>query len=130
MEKRLKPREVASLNLACFPFLTKIKMKNIYNKGTFRSFEWGKIGSYLKKHGNKKWRRTKKSDIEDQLSETIKFFKQRRKKRKLIWVKITREINGRTDSDYRNFYSEKAFKDSIKRANVTRYFLINKTNKK
>ncbi|UFH33417.1 hypothetical protein LNP04_06840 [Chryseobacterium sp. C-71] len=105
-------------------------MKNIYNKGTFRSFEYGKIGPYLKKHGNKKWRRTEKSEIENQLSETIKFFKQRRKNRKLIWVKITREINGRTDSDYRSFNSEKSFKDSINRAHVTRYFLINKTNKK
>ncbi|MDY0931080.1 hypothetical protein [Chryseobacterium sp. CFBP8996] len=106
-------------------------MKNIYNKGTFRSFEYGKIGPYLKKHGNKKWRRTEKSEIEDQLSETIKIFKQRRKRHKLIWVKITSEVYGTTHSDYRSFYSEKAFRDSIKRAHVTRYFLINnKTNKK
>lgn len=106
-------------------------MKNVYNKGTYRSFEYGKIGSYLKRNGNKKWRRTEKSEIEDQLSETTKFFKQRQKRRKLIWVKITREINGTTDSDYKSFYSEKAFKSSINRAHVTRYFLINnKTNKK
>ncbi|MCX8524236.1 hypothetical protein OF897_09975 [Chryseobacterium formosus] len=105
-------------------------MKNIYNKGTFRSFEYGKIGPYLKKHGNKKWRRTEKLEIEDQLSETIKFFKQRRKRRKLIWVKITSESYGTTHSDYRSFYSEKAFKDSINRAHIARYFLINKTNKK
>jgi hypothetical protein len=104
-------------------------MKKIYNKGTFRSFEYGKIGPYLKKCGNKKWRRTEKSEIENQLSETIKFFKQRRKKRKLIWVKITKEIYGKTHSDYRSFDSEKAFKDSINRAHVTRYFLIHKTNK-
>ncbi|WP_332454037.1 hypothetical protein [Chryseobacterium aquaticum] len=105
-------------------------MKNIYNKGAFRSFEYGKIGPYLKKHGNKKWRRTKKSEIENQLSETIKFFKQRRNKRKLIWVKITREINGRTDSDYRSFYTEKSFKSSISRAHITRYILINNKTKK
>lgn len=105
-------------------------MKNIYNKGTFRSFEYGKIGSYLKKHGNKKWRRTEKSEIENQLSETIKFFKQRKKRRKLIWAKITKEIYGKTHSEYKSFYSEKSFKDSIKRANVKRYFLIHKTNKK
>nr|WP_314494441.1 hypothetical protein [uncultured Chryseobacterium sp.] len=106
-------------------------MKNIYYKGTFRNFERGKIGSYLKKHGNKKWRRTEKSQIEDHLSETIKFFKQRRKRRKLIWVKITREMHGWTSSDYRSFYSEKSFNDSIKRAYITRYFLIrDKTNKK
>lgn len=106
-------------------------MKNIYNKGTFRSFEYGKIGPYLKKRGNKKWRRTGKLEIENQLSETMKFFKQRRKKRKIIWAKITTETQGRTYSDYRSFYSEKAFKSSINRAHVTRYFLINnRINKK
>lgn len=105
-------------------------MKNLYNKGTFRNSEYGKIGPYLKKLGNKKWRRTEKSEIENQLNETIKIFKQRKKRRKIIWAKVTREIYGRTDSDYRSFYSEKAFKDSINRAYVTRYFLINKTNRK
>lgn len=105
-------------------------MKNVYNKGTFRSYEWGKIPPYLKKYGNKKWRRTERSEREDQLSETVRFFKQRRKRRKLIRAKITREINGRTDSDYRSYYSEKSFKSSISRAHVTRYFLINKTSKK
>jgi hypothetical protein len=105
-------------------------MKNIYNKGTFRSYEWGKIPPYLKKHGNKKWRRTEKSEIEDQLIETVRIFKQRRKRRKLIRAKITREINGRKDSEYRSFYSEKSFKSSISQAHVTRYFLIHKTSKK
>jgi hypothetical protein len=107
-------------------------MRNIYNKSSFRAGEYDKIPQYLQKYGNKKWRRTEKSEIEEQLSETIKFFKQRKKKRKLIWVKITREMNGRTDSDYRGFYSEKSFKSCINRAHITRYFLINndKTKKK
>lgn len=105
-------------------------MKNVYNKGTFRSYEWGKIPPYLKKYGNKKWRRTEKSEIEDQLRETVRFFKQRKKRRKLIRAKITTEINGRTDSGYRNFHSEKSFKSAVNRAHVTRYFLINKTSKK
>jgi len=105
-------------------------MKNTYNKGTFRNFAWGKIGPYLKKHGNKKWRRTEKSEVENQLRETVNFFKQRKKRRKLIWVKITKEAYGKIHSDYRSFYSEKSFKDSINRAQVKRYFLIHKTNKK
>jgi len=62
-------------------------MKNLYNKGSFRSYEWGKFGVYLKKYGNKKWRRTEKSEIENQFKETIKIFKQRKKRRKLIWLK-------------------------------------------
>jgi len=97
-------------------------MKNIYNKSLFRAGEYGKISQYLQKYGNKKWRRTEKSEIKDHLSETIKFFKQRKKRRKLIWVKITREINGRADSDYRSFYSQKSFESSIRRAHITRYF--------
>lgn len=105
-------------------------MKNIYNKSSFRAGEYGKIPQYLQKYGNKKWRRTEKSEIENQLSDTIKFFKQRKKKRKLIWVKITREINGSVDSDYRSFYSERSFKSSISRAHITRYFLINNKTKK
>lgn len=105
-------------------------MKNIYNKSSFRAGEYGKIPQYLQKYGNKKWRRTEKLEIENQLSETIKFFKQRNKKRKLIWVKITSEINGRVSSDYRSFYSEKSFKNSISRAHITRYFLINNKAKK
>lgn len=105
-------------------------MKNVYNKGTFRSYEWGKIPPYLKKYGNKKWRRTEKPEIEDQLSETVRFFKQRKKRRKLICAKITREINESKDSGYRSFYSEKSFKSAVNRAHVTGYFLINKTSKK
>lgn len=105
-------------------------MKNLYNKGTFRSYEWGKIGTYLKKYGNKKWRRTEKSEVENQLNETIRIFKQRKRKRKLIWAKITKEMYGKTHSEYKGFYSEKSFKDSINRSNVKRYFLVHKTKKK
>lgn len=81
-------------------------MKNLYNKGTFRSYEWGKIGPYLKKCRNKKWRRTEKSEIENQLIETTKFFKQRKKRRKIIWAKITKEMYGKAYSEYKSFYSE------------------------
>lgn len=130
VDKSFKSFGNAGSYLAYFSFLILYTMKNIYNKGTFRSYEWGKIGSYLKKQGNKKWRRTEKSEIENELNETIKFFKQRKKKRKLIWAKITREINGRTDSDYKGFYSEKSFKSSISRAHVTRYFLMDRKKRK
>ncbi|MCW3160011.1 hypothetical protein [Chryseobacterium oryctis] len=104
-------------------------MKNIYNKGTFRNHEWGKIPSYLKKLGNKKWRRTEVLEIEDQLKEFIRFYKKRKKRRKIIWAKITTEIRGRSSSDYRSFYSEKSFKDSIRRPNITRYYIIKQRKK-
>lgn len=105
-------------------------MKNIYNKGTFRSFEYGKIGPYLKRYGNKKWRRTLQAEIEDQLCESIKFRKARRKKQRLIWVKITKEINGRKSSHHKKFYGEKSFRSAVNSPHVIRYFyMTDKTTK-
>ncbi|WP_295231508.1 hypothetical protein [uncultured Chryseobacterium sp.] len=105
-------------------------MRNVYNKGPFRGFEWGKIPPYLKKYGNKKWRRAGKSVIAEEINEKVRFLKSGKKRRKLIWVKITSEINGRTSSGYRRFYSEKSFKSSVSRAHVTRYFMMDKTKRK
>lgn len=90
----------------------------------------GQNRTLFKKYGNKKWRRTEKSEVENQLNETIRIFKQRKKKRKLIWAKITKEMYGKTHSEYKGFSSEKSFKDSINRSNVKRYFLMHKTKKK
>lgn len=104
-------------------------MKNNYNKGPFRAHEYGKIPPYLKKYGNKKWRRTATSEIDDQLTEWTKFRKSRKKKRKRIWVKITIEIRGKKHSDYRKFATEKSFKDSIKRAHIISYYTINNKKK-
>lgn len=103
-------------------------MKNLYNKGTFRSYEWGKIPPYLKKYGNKKWRRTEKSAVQDQLIEEVKFWKTRKKRQKLIWIKITKEIDGKKYSDFRKYATEKSFKNAINRAYVIKYFKLN--NKK
>ncbi|WP_261509776.1 hypothetical protein [Chryseobacterium paludis] len=104
-------------------------MKNIYNKGTFRSYEYGKIGPYLKKYGNKKWRRTIQAEIEDQLCESIRFRKLRRKKQRSIWVKITKEVNGRIRSNHKKFYSERSFRSAVNSPHVIRYFYMTKTKK-
>jgi hypothetical protein len=113
---------VLRVQILLVSFFNSSSMKNLYNKGTFRSYEWGKIPPYLKKYGNKKWRRTEKSAVEDQLSEEVKFRAKRRQKQKLIWVKITKEINGRKYSDYRKYATEKSFKNAIKSAHVITYF--------
>lgn len=107
-------------------------MRNIYNKGDFRAGEAGKISCELQKYGNKKWRRTEKSAIEDQLKEEVRFLKTKKARRKTIWVKITKEINGLKRSDYKRFYTEKELKDAVKNQYVTRYFYMknNKTKKK
>lgn len=104
-------------------------MRNIYNKGNFRAGEYGKISQELRKYGNKKWRRTQKAAIEDQLSETFKFKKARKSRHKIIWVKITKEFNGKKQSDYRGFYSEKEFANVLKGPNILRYFYIKNKNR-
>lgn len=104
-------------------------MKNNYNKGPFRAYEYGKIPPFLKKYGNKKWRRTATSEIEDHLKEWTKFRKSRKKKRKRIWVKITIEIRGKKRSDYRKFATEKSCKDSINRAHIISYYIMNNKKK-
>ncbi|MDH6252537.1 hypothetical protein M2347_002264 [Chryseobacterium sp. H1D6B] len=99
-------------------------MKNMYNKGPFRGYEYGKIPPNLKKTGNKKWRRTAAYEVEDQLMETVKFRPERKKKQKLIWVKITKEINGMKYSDYKKFSTEKSFRSAVNSPHVIRYFYI------
>ncbi|AZA47025.1 hypothetical protein EG346_01870 [Chryseobacterium carnipullorum] len=104
-------------------------MKNTYNKGDFRAGEDGKISQELRKYGNKKWRRTAKTIIKDQLSETFTLKKAIKARHKIIWVKITKEFNGVKRSDVRGFYSEKEFKNVLKGPNIVRYF-INKNKTK
>ncbi|MCQ9636979.1 hypothetical protein MP477_18705 [Chryseobacterium sp. WG23] len=79
----------------------------MYNKGDFRAGEEGKISRELQKYGNKKWRRTEKSAIEDHLKEEVRFLKTKKNRRKTIWVKITKEINGLKRSDYKRFYRKR-----------------------
>lgn len=104
-------------------------MRNIYNKGNFRAGEDGKISQELRKYGNKKWRRTAKAAIEDQIRETFTFKKARKARHKITWVKITKEFNGVKRSDFRGFYSEKELKNVLKVPNIVRYF-ITKTKTK
>lgn len=105
-------------------------MKNRYNKGTFRAYEYGKIGPCLKRYGNKKWRRTEQAEINDQLCEFIKFRKARKKKQRRIWVKITKEINGVKYSRHKKFYGERSFRSAVNSPHVIRYFYMNNTTKK
>ncbi|HAY3563946.1 TPA: hypothetical protein JRW62_002979 [Elizabethkingia meningoseptica] len=43
-------------------------MKNLYNKGRFRSREYAKhLRPFLKRKGNKRWRRTRMTEVKNQL---------------------------------------------------------------
>ncbi|KMQ58614.1 hypothetical protein ACM46_21555 [Chryseobacterium angstadtii] len=99
-------------------------MRNIYNKGDFRAGEYGKISQEQRKYGNKKWRRTEKVAIEDQLREVFEFRKARKNRHKIIWVKITKESKGVKRSDYRGFYSEKELTNALKAPNIVRFFTL------
>ncbi|UOU98666.1 hypothetical protein MUU74_01620 [Chryseobacterium daecheongense] len=99
-------------------------MKNLYNKGPFRNHEYGKLTPYQKKCGNRKWRRTITSEIEDQLLELVKFRKTRIEKRKLIWIKVTKEISGKKLSNYKSFYTEKQFRRTVNDPHIIRYSII------
>jgi len=85
-------------------------LNKTYHKGKFRSGEWGKhIRPYLKRVGNKKWRKISK-DIYLEENESVKLKKQHRL-RKTIEVKITKtyfgDVKVTTKSKYRTLRDAK-----------------------
>ncbi|WP_169051606.1 hypothetical protein [Flavobacterium sp. H122] len=107
-------------------------MQNRYNKGRFRGHEYGKIPPYLKKLGNKKWRRT---PIEEtKLLPTELFFETKvqlptkaSKSKERIKVKITfLEFNQVKSTKHVTYKNIKSLKDSIKRNNVINVVDTNK----
>ncbi|WP_445458235.1 hypothetical protein [Flavobacterium sp. HNIBRBA15423] len=103
-------------------------MKNLYNKGTFRGYEYAKhLHPFGKKLGNRKWRATVSTIINEQLSleqnniVDIRNPAIRKKRRKTIKVKITyKGYNDTLTSEYRSYKSHKELEDSIKRNKVVR----------
>jgi hypothetical protein len=101
-------------------------MKNLYDKGRFRSYAYGKIPPYLKKIGNKKWRRTAPNtahalsnapSFETNITLPPKTAKRNERiKVKLIFI----ESPERTTSRYVTYRNLKALEDSLKRARVVR----------
>lgn len=110
-------------------------MQNLYNKGRFRGCEYGKIAPYLKKLGNKRWRRT--ANKETNLLDSELFFetkvqlpKKTSRSKERIKVKITfLEFNQVKYSRYVTYKNVKSLKDSIKRNNIINVVDIT-TNKK
>ena len=106
-------------------------MRNQYNKGPYRFYEYGKISPYLKGLGNKKWRKTINSELElslDELSETslLKVPKKRRGKKGII-VKITEEgYGGKKWSFVRKYRSMRDAQKAIDRNRVIRVHFIKK----
>lgn len=97
-------------------------MKNLYNKGRFRGYEYGKIPPYMKKIGNRKWRSTVQKELENELSTDsmtkVQLLQKKSKKKLRIKVKITLLDQGKKYSRYCTYPSEKQLRDSSKRNNV------------
>jgi len=105
-------------------------MTNIYNKGIYRGGEWAKhLRPYLKKVGNRRWRRTsfnlEKADLE-QLEISPNKTKTIKDRRYAIKVKFTiRSIGDRTYSYKAKYKTLRSAQDAIKRNNVLRAKIIN-----
>ncbi|MFK7079415.1 hypothetical protein V3470_13290 [Flavobacterium oreochromis] len=67
--------------------------RNLYNKGTYRSYEYGKIPPYMKKLGNRKWRSNTQKELEKELSlktvACVHLQKKKSKRNQRTNVKIT-----------------------------------------
>lgn len=104
-------------------------MKNIYNKGRYRFGEYGHLRPYLKRQGNKLWRRTVDQAIEDQLTDCYKKLKSK-KTPKIIKVKITQKsFNDSTISYTQKYRTLKDVKNAINRNTVVRYHIFNPSEK-
>lgn len=108
-------------------------MTQIYHEGKYRSGEWCKhLRPYLKRLGNKRWRKDAAVDIADELDEDhLVVVREKRKKNKPVKVKITRTSFGGFTSSYTEKYGTlKAAEQAIKRHKVTGVFFYDKEIKR
>ena len=105
-------------------------MTNIYNKGVYRGGEWAKhLRPYLKKVGNRRWRRTafnlERTDLE-QLEISPNKTKTIKGSKNTIKVKFTiKSIGDRTVSYKAKYKTLRSAQDAIKRNNVLRSKILN-----
>jgi len=101
-------------------------LNKIYHKGEFRSGEWGKhIRPYLKRLGNKRWRKTGK-DLSE-LEEHTNGFKARRKTKKEIKVRITVRFYGdRKGTSLTRYKTMRDAENAMNRGNVIRAEILSK----
>ena len=97
-------------------------LNTTYHKGRFRCGEWAKhLRPYAKRMGNKRFRKTASSSIEDEtIEDGISWPKQRRLK-KSVRVYITASNNGFAYSRIQKFSSMRDANNSINRSCVIRY---------
>lgn len=98
-------------------------LNKTYHKGKFRSYEWAKhLRPFLKRIGNKRFRKTSINLEEDEL---VKYRKSKKRHRKRIKAKITVQKFGDCKlSYYKSFKTVRDFNNAVNRPNVIRYFII------
>lgn len=105
-------------------------MTNIYNKGCYRSGEWAKhLRPFLKKVGNRRWRRTTFKLVNDEIVEEEYDFpnlKKHKKQKKIIEVKFKlKSFGNKTYSHTEKYSSLRAANDAVRRNNVIHARIIN-----
>lgn len=104
-------------------------MAQTYHKGKYRSGEWCKhLRPYLKRVGNKRWRKDVAADIADELHEDrLAVAREKRKKNKPVKVKTTgRSFAGFICSYTKKYATLKAAEQAIKGHEVTGVFFYDK----
>ena len=97
-----------------------------YHKGKYRSGEWSKhLRPYLKRLGNKRWRKDGKNI--DNIEEIVVKHRKKYKSRRLIKVKITKEIYG--DLKWSRITKYRTLRDAenaMKQANIIKAEILEK----
>ena len=102
-------------------------MKRIYNKGRYRFGEYGHLRPYLKRQGNKRWRKATKEEVHEQLNEFNKHynFKKKKGKKKKIVLKITKMHYGHHKySETRRYERMRDAQNAIRRNCVIGYHFV------
>ncbi len=108
-------------------------MKNLYNKGRYRSHEYGKIPSDLRKRGNRLWRITAPQDIKEALdleAGIVPAFRCRKTGRREIIVRIKHESFGRKSSRTSQYRTMRDAMNAACRNTVKHVFFIGFERKK
>lgn len=108
-------------------------MKNLYNKGKYRGYEYGKIPKSMKRHGNKLWRHNQDSIINELLFDNQLIqnsgSRYRKKLSKKILLKITlKSYRNRKVSYYKKYKLERDVHDTLKRLHVLQATFLNRVD--
>jgi len=99
-------------------------LNKIYHKGSFRGGEWSKhLRPYLKRVGNKRWRKTGKNITE---CEEIKTFRNRKTGKRKIVVRISTHFNGLTFIGVSRYRTIRDAQNAINRPNVIHAEILKK----